>query len=85
MSNRQKIDEIFKVLVEFENIGNQQYQTTEESYLAYLDRLCTYYLGTDKEEIYNQLKGLHKLGIKANHDTVKRIVFHIINLLDKEV
>lgn len=85
MTKKQKIDEIFRILVEFESINKPELNTTEETYLAHLDRLYTYYLGSDKEDICVFLKGLYKQGIQASHSTVKRTVFHIINLLEMEV
>ena len=85
MTKKQKIDGIFKILVEFENFQTNKSNTTLESYLSYLDRLCVFYLGENNEEAYKNIKGMYILGGNVSHGTVKRIVFHIIGLLDKEV
>lgn len=82
MSKKRKIDEIYNILKQFEQINNPDSFITEFSWLNYLDRLYIYYLGEEEEEICSLLKGLYKLGKKAEHKTVKRVVFHIISLLE---
>lgn len=84
MDKKQKIDEIYEILIQFEALKNSDSLVTEESYKNYLDRLFVWYLGKGNEEIYNGIKGLYLLGGEASHKTVKRMVFHMINILDKE-
>lgn len=74
---------IFKILYIYEDAINENKEVSEHDYLTYLDRLYIKYLGKDNEEIYATLKGLHKLGIKASHKSVKSVVFHLIDLLEK--
>lgn len=85
VTKRQQIDSIFYILVQFEQMTNKESDVTEETYCNYLDRINVWYLGQGNEEIGYALEGLKKMGEKATHDTVKRTVFHIINLIDKEV
>ena len=85
MTKQQRIDSIFNILVQFEKIDVPLSGVTEESYQNYLDRLNVWYLGYGNDEIACSIEGLYKLGAKAKHETVKRIVFHIIDILDKEV
>lgn len=84
MSNSSKIDVIFNILIQYEKIFQDDSDVTEESYKAYLDRLYVIYKGHDKEEISLAIKGLYNLGSNAEHSSVKRIVFHIIDILKKE-
>ena len=76
MTKKEKINEIYAILIQFE-------KKNEVSYLNYLDRLYMWYFGDNNEQIYNSLKGLYKMGLNATHDTVKRMVFHMISVLDK--
>ena len=85
MDKRERIDRIYEILVQFEKLQNNESNVTEESYRGYIDRLVIWYIGYGNEEIEYALKGLYKLGAQASHKTVRRIVFHIINILDKEV
>lgn len=84
MNKRKRINGIFNILVQFEKINDVESDVTEETYLNYLDRLMIWYMGYGNEDIVYAIKGLKELGIKANHDSVKRIVFHVIEILDKE-
>lgn len=81
----QRINEIFNVLVQFEKINDEDSTVTEQTYCNYLDRLYVWYLGYGNNEIAVMLKGLYDLGKNVSHSTVRRIVFHIIDILDKEV
>lgn len=83
MYNKQQIDEIFNILIQFEKIGNPLSNVTEDSYRNYLDRLNVCYLGYGRADIACAIKGLGELGASAQHDTVKRIVFHIIDTIKK--
>ena len=85
MNKKYQIDRVYEILIQFEKLQNQENNVTEISYKNYIDRLVTWYIGYGNEEIEYALKGLYKLGAQAEHDTVRRIVFHIINIIDKEV
>lgn len=80
MNKEQKINEIFNILVQYEKVG---IEITEEDYLSYLDRLYTWYSGYN-DNIAFGIKGLFKLKMEANHDSVKRMVFHLISLIERE-
>ena len=84
MDKKEMIDKIFNILVQFEKIQDYNSDVTETSYKNYLDRLKVIYLGYGKKEIVYGLQGLYELGLEAKHDTVKRIVFHLIDIIDKE-
>lgn len=83
--NEKRIDEVFNILIQFEKIQDNTSNVTEDSYKNYLDKLYVQYLGFENKEIANYLKGLYILGENAKHDTVKRSVFHVISLLNKEL
>lgn len=85
MAKKERIDGIFNILVQFEKIGESESQVTAETYSNYLDRLTVWYMGYGNDEIVYGLKGLHELGAEASHETVRRMVFHLIDILDKEV
>lgn len=82
MKIEELINEIYNILIQYEKISEDE--TTEDAYLAYLDSLYVWYVGYDKPKIYNTIKGLYELGLKANHETVRRAVFKIIHLLEKD-
>ena len=85
MNNKDKqINEIFNILIQFEKIYEKNSNVTETTYKNYLNRLWVWYNGDGNIEISNSLLGLEKLGANVGHDTVKRIVFHIIDILNKE-
>lgn len=85
MFKKERIDRIYEILIQFEKLKKGDTNITETSYKNYIDRLVTWYIGYGNEEIEYSLKGLYKLGSNAEHATVRRIVFHIIGILDKEV
>ena len=85
MDKNKRIASIFKILVQFEKIGEPDSEVTEDSYKNYLDRLNVWYVGYGNDEITYGLEGLRRLGSKADHSTVRRAVFHIIDILNKEV
>lgn len=85
MNKEQRIDTIFNILIQFEKIDKLNSGVTEDTYKNYLDRLYIWYLGYGNDEIAVGIKGLYDLGKSASHDSVKRIVFHMIDVLNKEV
>lgn len=78
------INELFNILVQFEKIEENNSGVTEETYKHYLDRLYVWYLGYGNNEIAFSIKGLYDLGKFAKHDSVKRVVFHMIDIINKE-
>ena len=85
MTKKERIDRIYEILIQFEKLQCKESNVTELSYKNYIDRLVTWYIGYGNEEIEYALKGLYKLGAQAEHDTVRRMVFNIIGILDEEV
>ena len=81
MDKEKRIDEIFNILVQFEKVG---LDIKEDDYLSYLDRLYTWYSGYN-ENIACGIKGLFNLAMEIDHDSVRRMVFHLISLVEKEV
>lgn len=80
-----RIDEIFNALVQYEKAVDENDTTaTIDSYLGYVDKLYVRYFGQNHSEISAYLKGLYLLGSDAQHETVKRVVFDIIHILEKE-
>ena len=85
MTKKERIDRIYEIVIQFEKLQCKESNVSELSYNNYIDRLVTWYIGYGNEEIEYALKGLYKLGAQAEHDTVRRMVFHIIGILDEEV
>lgn len=84
MDNNKEISAIYKILVLYEELMNNKSPINIDSYLNYIDRLYVYWFGIGEEEIYGILKGLWKLGINAGHKRVKSLVFHIIDIINKQ-
>lgn len=82
MKNKQS--SLFKILGLYEDVLDISKNVTENDYLSYLDRLYVRYLGVGKEEIYESIQGLRKMGINASHKTVKSVVFHLLDIVSKE-
>ena len=85
MNKEQRINAIFNILVQFEKITDPYSSVNEQTYRGYLDRLHVWYLGYGNDEIAIGIKGLYDLGEHAKHESVKRTVFHMIDILSKEV
>lgn len=81
---KRNISPIYKILLLFEDVQDPNSNIAEGDYLSYLDRLYIQYLGAEKREIYETIRGLHTLGAQAEHSSVKRAVFHLIELIEKE-
>lgn len=79
MNKKQRIDEIYNILIQYEKVGTE---ITEDDYIYYLDRLYTWYSGYD-DNIATGIKGLMKLGLDISHDSIRRMTFHLISLVEK--
>lgn len=84
MKQKELISQLFKILLLFEDIGKNNSNIQENDYLRYLDRLYVFWRGIGQDDIFPIIKGLYSLGSKANHDTVKSMVFHMINIVQKD-
>ena len=85
MDKEKQINEIFNILVQFEKIAQNNSGVTETTYRNYLDRLYIWFIGYGNSEIASGIKGLYDLGANASHSSVKRVVFHMIELIEKGV
>ena len=85
MDKEKQINEIFNILVQFEKIAQNNSGVTETTYKNYLDRLYIWFIGCGNSEIASGIKGLYDLGANASHSSVKRVVFHMIELIEKGV
>ena len=79
MSQNRRADEFYKILGLWED-AFQKRTIEKDSYLKYLNRLFVKYYGLDKQEICALIKGLYELKDNAGHETVKSVVFHLIEL-----
>ena len=79
MSQNRHADEFYKILGLWEDAFQKQ-TIEKDSYLKYLNRLFVKYYGLNKQEIYALIKGLYELKDNAEHETVKSVVFHLIEL-----
>ena len=83
MKQKDLISQIFKILLLYEDVLNVDSNVTEKEYLSYLNRIYIFWLGANRQDIYNIIKGLQMLGINAEHQVVKSMVFHIIDVIQK--
>ena len=83
MGKVQEINSIYKILGLYEDMADENSQVDLNSYLAYLDRVYIYWLGSGVSEIYNSIKGLYTLGESATHKQVKSVVFGAIDFINK--
>ena len=83
MTKSQMIDSIFNILVQYEKVYDNNSKVQLIDYLNYIDRLYTFFNGYNPE-IAIMLKGIYNLKEQNEHDSVKRAVFHMISLLQKE-
>ena len=84
MDKSKEISAIYKILILYEELSENKSPINIDSYLNYIDRLYVYWLGIGEEEIYYILKGLWDLGANAGHKRVKSLVFHIIDIINKQ-
>lgn len=83
MSQKELISAIYKILLLFEDVLDDENEITEEDYLKYLNRIYIRFAGKGNEEIVDMLRGLYMVGLEPSHDTVKSAVFYMINLIEK--
>lgn len=83
MSKTQQISQLYKILLLYEDIINNKPNISKEDYIKYLDRLYIYWIGVGNNEIFNIIHGLKILELNTNHQTVKSMVFHMINLISR--
>ena len=81
---KERIAGIYKILLLYEDCLNAQSDVSEMEYIAYLNRLPIRYVGINKE-IAETIDGLREYGIEIEHDRLKQVVFHMIDLLKKAV
>ena len=82
-SSKRRIDSIYKIFALRKSLEDEDSVVTVEGYLKYLERLYIWFLGYGNEEVYSSILGLKKVGTQANVTTVKNVVLHMINLLEK--
>ena len=79
MSQNRYAYEFYKFLGLWEDAFQKQ-TIEKDSYLKYLNRLFVKYYGLNKQEIYALIKGLYELKYNAGYETVKSVLFHLIEL-----
>lgn len=84
MKKKDLILKLYKILLLYEDASPPISTITEKDYLGYLERLYVFWTGIGDYEIINILKGLRSLGLLTPHSTVKSMVFHMINIIDKK-
>lgn len=84
MSQNKRIDGIYKILPLFEATSGGRDEFALQCYLSYLSRVYIQYLGRDAEEICDLIQGLIHLGGGAEQKDVRRVVLHMIKLVEKE-
>ncbi len=77
------ISAIYKILLLFEDVADSKTRITEQDYLKYLERLSIRFTGREDEEIVDIINGLIKLGTNLSKQSVKSVVFHMINIIEK--
>lgn len=83
MNKDKAIAAVYKILPIYEEVVETQSEMVYKAYLAYLSRLSVMVAGID-DGIASMVRGLEALGSDADHDQVRRTVFHMIHVLDKD-
>ena len=84
MSQNKRVDGIYKILPLFETTEQGKDDFALQCYLSYLSRIYIQYLGRGNEEICDLIQGLIKLKGEAEQKDVKRVVLHMIKVIEKE-
>ena len=84
MSQNKRVDGIYKILPLFEATEQGKDDFALQCYLSYLSRIYIQYLGRGNEEIGDLIQGLIKLRGEAEQKDVKRVVLHMIKVIEKE-
>lgn len=84
MSQNKRVDGIYKILPLFEATEQGKDEFALQCYLSYLSRVYIQYLGRGNEEICDLIQGLIKLKGEAGQKDVKRVVLHMIKVIEKE-
>ena len=84
MSQNKQVDGIYKILPLFEATEQGKDDFALQCYLSYLSRIYIQYLGRGNEEICDLIQGLIKLKGEAKQKDVKRVVLHMIKVIEKE-
>ena len=84
MSQNKRVDGIYKILPLFEATEQGKDDFALQCYLSYLSRIYIQYLGRGNEEICDLMQGLIKLRGEAEQKDVKRVVLHMIKVIEKE-
>ena len=84
MSQDKRVDGIYKILPLFEATEQGKDDFALQCYLSYLSRIYIQYLGRGNEEICDLIQGLIKLKGEAKQKDVKRVVLHMIKVIEKE-
>lgn len=83
MNKDKAIDAVYKILPMYEEVVETKSEIVYKAYLAYLSRLSVMVAGID-DGMISMVRGLEALGSDADHDQVRRTVFHMIHVLDKD-
>lgn len=83
MNKDKAIAAVYKILPMYEEVLETQSEMVYRAYLAYLSRLSVMVAGID-DGMTSMVRGLEALGSNADHDQVRRTVFHMIHVLDKD-
>ena len=84
MSQNKRVDGIYKILPLFEATEQGKDDFALQCYLSYLSRIYIQYLGRGNEEICDLIQGLIKLKGEAKQKDVKRVVLHMIKVMERE-
>lgn len=84
MNKSREIDALYKILALYEDIGDEQSPVDIDGYLNYIDKLYVKWLGIGNSDIYGILKGLWMLRDEVDHKRVKSMVFHMINIIERD-
>ena len=84
MSQNKRVDGIYKILPLFEATEQGKDDFALQCYLSYLSRVYIQYLGRGNDELCDLIRGLIYLKNNANQKDVRRVVLHMIKLVEKE-
>lgn len=83
MNKKELIKNLYKILLLYEDMTNNNDWVTEKDYIQYLSNLYVYLIGLNDDKLCCYIKGLRDLAGNVTHHTVKSIVFSLIDYVEK--
>lgn len=81
---KDKIFDIYRILLLYEDVMAGLDSTTESDYVAYCNRMAVRFR-TVNQEVSETIEGLAEMGMKLPKHTVRSCVLHMTNMVAKQL